>query len=164
MGETTKLREVTKPLQHHGSSHSTAPTPPAVPPARQQAPGSRTQPQMNGVRAELTSREEEWDTRHHPKGLQHRGAAEGKAENQSTREQSSTEHCLKFQTQIPAAGTDALGSPRPFPLRAEQSRTARNISLHCVWDHRSAIPNGFWCPKNPSHPPHILLLPKQEAF
>lgn len=78
---------------------------------------------MNGVGAELTSLEEEWDTRHHPKGLQHHGAAEGKAENQNTREQSSTEHCLKFQTQIPVAGTDALGSPWLFPLRAEQDCT-----------------------------------------
>lgn len=57
--------------------------------------------------------------RHHPKGLQHHGAAEGKAENQSTREQSSTEHCLKFQTESPVAGTEALGSPRPSPLTAQ---------------------------------------------
>lgn len=84
---------------------------------------------MNGVRAELTSLEEEWDTRHHPKGLQHRGAAEGKAENQNTREQSSTEHCLKFQTQIPAAGMEALGSLRPFPLRAEQDSTEHFFTL-----------------------------------
>lgn len=68
--------------------------------------------------------------RHHPKGLQHHGAAEGKAENQSTREQSSTEQCLKFQTQSPVAGTDPLGSPRPFPLRAEQDSTEHFFTLH----------------------------------
>lgn len=71
--------------------------------------------------------------RHHPKGLQHHGAAEGKAENQSTREQSSTEHCLKFQTESPVAGTEALGSPRPSPLTAQSRAGLHGTVLYTAF-------------------------------